>query len=430
MEGLVRTHPSGVHSSFPPYLKLSYIVVCNQHEMSCFATPLPFLPYQFAPASQESALASADPSDMPAVRTRGSNHGAAQGEHPSPLVRVRVPDAHNVQQGADLRLIHTDVLVDAVEASHGGIAFAPTVTPGTFFDPPSPQDHPAESTMFPPSPTDGSPSPARRAGHAKKKPENHIPRPPNAFILFRSSFIKNQHVSSEVETNHSTLSKIIGLTWQNLPNEEKQIWHSKAKLALEEHKRKFPQYTFRPLHSKGKAAEKRKVREVGPKDLKRCEKIAELLVLGKKGAELDAAIAEFDREHVPEVVTRFETPITAVSFRRSSSAPAPDSNSPLLSKKMSVKKIRSRSSQPEVAVVPKAEPQTPPPVQSDSESSESEGSFCNTPSSPYPTTPFSDINPSFVSISRHDATHHFNAFPGLLHIHFQHFSITDADAIL
>ena len=37
----------------------------------------------------------------------------------------------------------------------------------------------------------------------------------------------------------------------------------KAKAALEEHKRKFPQYAFRPLHTKGKApVEKRKVREV------------------------------------------------------------------------------------------------------------------------------------------------------------------------
>ena len=137
--------------------------------------------------------------------------------------------------------------------------------------------------LFPPSGDVLSPTRAR-SGHAKKKPENHIPRPPNAFILFRSHFIKSQHVSSDVETNHSTLSKIIGLTWQNLPPEERQTWHARAKIALEEHKRKFPQYTFRPLHTKGKgAAEKRKVREVGPKDLKRCQKIAEFLRFVRQG---------------------------------------------------------------------------------------------------------------------------------------------------
>ena len=156
----------------------------------------------------------------------------------------------------------------------------------------------------------------RRSGHSRKKPINHIPRPPNAFILFRSHFIKSQHVSSEVETNHSTLSKIIGLTWKNLPNEERQIWHERAKAALEAHKRKFPSYAFKPVHSKprGVPAEKRKVREVGLKDHTRCAKIAELLVGGKTGLELKVAIQEFDKNHVPEIVTRFEAPITANNY--------------------------------------------------------------------------------------------------------------------
>ncbi|KAI9062083.1 hypothetical protein FKP32DRAFT_1612755 [Trametes sanguinea] len=211
-----------------------------------------------------------------------------------------------------------------IECNSQSIAFAPNITPGTFNDPPSPADALPDSLLFPASDEDGAAA-RRGAAHGKKKPENHIPRPPNAFILFRSSFIKNQHVSSEVETNHSTLSKIIGLTWQNLPHEERQVWHTKAKIALEEHKRKFPQYAFRPLHTKGKSpSEKRKVREVEPKDHKRCAKIAQLLVEGKKGRELDQAIQEFDRNHVPVIVTRFEEPITARHYRRSSSAPAPD----------------------------------------------------------------------------------------------------------
>lgn len=201
------------------------------------------------------------------------------------------------------------------------IAFAPNVTPGTFNDPPSPTDLPSESMLFPLSANEAS---GKRNGHSKKKPENHIPRPPNAFILFRSSFIKGQVVSSEVETNHSTLSKIVGLTWAKLPHEEREKWHAMAKIAHEEHKRKYPEYAFRPLHSKGKTESKRKVREVGPKDMKRCARIAELLVEGKKGDELSEAIAEFDKHHVPQIITRFEAPITARAYRRSSSAPVPD----------------------------------------------------------------------------------------------------------
>jgi len=209
---------------------------------------------------------------------------------------------------------------DTIESppSSQQIAFAPAVTPVTFTEVQGLDSTETTSSLFPSTADGASP---RKPGHGKKKAEDHIPRPPNAFILFRSSFIKSRHVSTEVETNHSTLSKIIGLTWQNMPHEERQFWHSKAKVAQAEHKRKFPDYAFRPSHvrSKGGAtAEKRKVREVGPKDMKRCAKIAQLLVEGKKGADLQAAVEEFDKSYVPVIVTRFDTPITARSFRRSS----------------------------------------------------------------------------------------------------------------
>ena len=201
------------------------------------------------------------------------------------------------------------------ETNSDMIAFAPNVTPGTFneYYAPTPHDSGSNAILFPL--LEGSTG-VRRSGHSRKKPLNHIPRPPNAFILFRSYFIKSQHVSSEVETNHSTLSKIIGLTWKNLPNEERQIWHARAKVALEDHKRKFPSYAFKPVHSKprGLPAEKRKVREVGLKDPTRCAKIAELLVRGKSGLELKVAMQEFDKNHVPEIVTRFEAPITANNY--------------------------------------------------------------------------------------------------------------------
>jgi hypothetical protein len=55
------------------------------------------------------------------------------------------------------------------------------------------------------------PAPAdARTSHGKKRDASYIPRPPNAFILFRSSFIRSQQVPGKVEGNHSTLSKIIG----------------------------------------------------------------------------------------------------------------------------------------------------------------------------------------------------------------------------
>jgi hypothetical protein len=70
---------------------------------------------------------------------------------------------------------------------------------------------PPPPTMFIMSPP-SSPSlgPARTNSKEKRKDASHIPRPPNAFILFRSSFIKAQHIPDKIEGNHSSLSKIIG----------------------------------------------------------------------------------------------------------------------------------------------------------------------------------------------------------------------------
>lgn len=234
--------------------------------------------------------------------------------------------------------------------------------PPPLVDAPCGPPPPGEFILFPP-PTDEEASVTKRSTHSKKKPENHIPRPPNAFILFRSSFIKSQHVSQEVETNHSTLSKIIGLTWKNLSDSERKTWHDKAKEELEKHRRKFPKYAFRPQQAKGVkgggTGVKRKVREVEPKDLKRCAKIAELLVQGKKGSQLDAEIAEFDKHHVPEIVTRFEAPITEQAYRRSSSAPIPDTELAIeqqsflpKEKTPAPRKIRSVSQRPTRASTP------------------------------------------------------------------------------
>ncbi|KAG1751573.1 uncharacterized protein EDB91DRAFT_1106066 [Suillus paluster] len=256
-----------------------------------------------------------------------------------------------------------------VPASPQSIAFAPNLTPITFNDPPIALETTFEPVLFP-TPTGECSS--RRPTHSKKRPDDHIPRPPNAFILFRSSFIKSQHVSTGVETNHSTLSKIIGLTWQNMPHDERQIWHAKAKKALEDHRRKWPQYAFRPSHAKAKGGtEKRKVREVEPKDMKRCAKIAELLVEGKKGQELEDAIQEFDRTHVPEVVTRFEAPITARAYRRSSSAPIdyPETKKSFILSSPASRRIRATSSHPSLSSTWKSQCEDLP-LRSDSLASE------------------------------------------------------------
>jgi len=145
----------------------------------------------------------------------------------------------------------------------------------------------------------------------------YIPRPPNAFMLFRADFVRQKHVPGSIETNHGSLSKIIGNCWRSLPLEEKHVWEVKAKHAKAEHKKIYPEYRFRPVHNKNK--EKKEKPLTTPDDERRCEEVAQLLLEGKKGDELAAAVRSLDR-------LRTDSPDVQPNFphRRSSSVPLPD----------------------------------------------------------------------------------------------------------
>ncbi|SJL10101.1 uncharacterized protein ARMOST_13483 [Armillaria ostoyae] len=140
---------------------------------------------------------------------------------------------------------------------------------------------------------------------------SYIPRPPNAFILFRSAFIRSQRISGRVEGNHSTLSKIIGMYWRALTHEEKQEWEAKAKVALEEHRRRYPDWRFRPgvnggrgrgRGGRGKRGRGRggegdgRGREKREREDGRLGKIRDLLVEGREGEDLERAVNEWERE--------------------------------------------------------------------------------------------------------------------------------------
>lgn len=95
------------------------------------------------------------------------------------------------------------------------VTFAPNVTPGTYVEPEeSPdaagQDYPyLTPSLFPPSDLPSA-STRKRCPPGKRRSQGYIPRPPNAFMLFRADFVRQKHVPGSIETNHGSLSKIIG----------------------------------------------------------------------------------------------------------------------------------------------------------------------------------------------------------------------------
>lgn len=108
-----------------------------------------------------------------------------------------------------------------------------------------------------------------------------------------------------------------GNCWRSLPLDEKRVWEVKAKHAKAEHKQIYPEYRFRPVHNKNK--EKKEKSTTTPDDERRCEEVAQLLLEGKKGDELAAAVRSLDR-------LRTDSPDVGPSYphRRSSSVPLPD----------------------------------------------------------------------------------------------------------
>ncbi|KAH9970182.1 hypothetical protein BGW80DRAFT_608053 [Lactifluus volemus] len=203
------------------------------------------------------------------------------------------------------------------QASPKGVTFAPNVTPVTFVEPENDgyDSDPASpsSTLFPPAITPAPPS-RKRCPPGKRRSQGYIPRPPNAFMLFRADFVRQKHVPGSIETNHGSLSKIIGNCWRSLPLEDKRVWEVKAKHAKAEHKQMYPNYRFRPVHNKNK--EKKPKTAIPAEDEKRCEDVAQLLLEGMKGEELAAAVKRLDRMRS----------VTPHSFtRRPSSVPLPNS---------------------------------------------------------------------------------------------------------
>lgn len=83
--------------------------------------------------------------------------------------------------------------------------------------------------------------------HVRKRSANHIPRPRNAFILFRSHAVSSGLIPAELGVNnHKNVSKVIGEVWRNLEEEEKQVWDRMAEEEKRQHGVKYPGYKYSP----------------------------------------------------------------------------------------------------------------------------------------------------------------------------------------
>ena len=85
-----------------------------------------------------------------------------------------------------------------------------------------------------------------KKSHARRQPEGHIPRPRNAFILFRCDFVAQKKIPASVEPDHRNISRIVGRIWKAMSEEDRRPWVEEAQREREKHKRLYPQYRYSP----------------------------------------------------------------------------------------------------------------------------------------------------------------------------------------
>ena len=73
-----------------------------------------------------------------------------------------------------------------------------------------------------------------------------IARPPNAFIMFRSNFVKKYPKIKTVEKQQKNISRIVGEAWRMLGAHKKMEWYDRAAEAARQHKLDHPDYKFSP----------------------------------------------------------------------------------------------------------------------------------------------------------------------------------------
>ncbi|KAK7014625.1 HMG box domain-containing protein, partial [Favolaschia claudopus] len=336
---------------------------------------------------------------MPVERSRGSRRTCADGNQllwTEPSVAPGIAFATSLTPGAfeeSKQAISCMTAKFAVEppSSLSPSPVEPKIEPATpgptvfFFDAPPVESKPkraSHKSKLTPAPTtpcslgssDGGVEPTNPVSSTPAPmTEQHIPRPPNAFILFRSCFVRAGAVPADVEPSHSSLSSIAGLIWAKLPAPEKELWHRKAKEEREKHRERFPGYAFRPRYRSGswsdadsensgggggggnsggqtQTSRRRQQREVAPADRIRQAHIASLLLVGLTGAALNEAIATFDAERRErgegEVEVRFgvmETPEGRVETGSSGVGCGGERERPFIRRSTSKCKKRSRT---------------------------------------------------------------------------------------
>lgn len=134
-----------------------------------------------------------------------------------------------------------------------------------------------------------------RSSRGRKKKEGHIPRPPNAFMIFRSSYWAKEKSKPGTDRDNRKISCAAGEEWRKLTSEQQQPYVDAALAKKAEHNRLYPDYRYSPVSKKDVRKRTRtRTRTCESKAEERfCQRIAKMVLEGRKANEPGASSHTF-----------------------------------------------------------------------------------------------------------------------------------------
>ena len=125
--------------------------------------------------------------------------------------------------------------------------------------------------------------------------EARPPRPPNAFILFRSDlWAREKQKEVPIGRSHQDFSRIAGHCWSELDSEEKARYQKLADHKKHLHALQYPGYRYTPITRRRRAL-KKKVSKGNHEEEERCRKLASLVMEGVSHADMRVAMKGLEK---------------------------------------------------------------------------------------------------------------------------------------
>ncbi|CAO3674083.1 hypothetical protein G6F70_001775 [Rhizopus microsporus] len=143
-----------------------------------------------------------------------------------------------------------------------------------------------------------------RRPRIRKRDPNHIPRPMNSFLSYRTEMqaVIRKHCPL---ANHREISKVVAKWWHEASDEEKQVFRNKAEIAKDEHTKMYPDYKFNPKKRKSTSSNKKPKRKTAVAEEESQDK--QERQFQENNTERTASVSSFD---ISPADSTFKTPAT------------------------------------------------------------------------------------------------------------------------